>query len=111
MKASDRFPVTGASCFLDGRPLPLANLSVGGLFAVTEVPPIVGQSVVVDLVLPRRPPFRVAGMVAWVNGGKAAQLPHGFGIRITHIDFLDKLSLLDFLKRSRPSEGAVASLP
>lgn len=108
MKASDRFSVDGARCVLDGRVLPLANVSVGGLFAVSEQPPIVGQVLVVELLLPRRAPFRVSGIVTWVNSGKAAHLPAGFGLKITHIEFLDKLSLLDFLKRSGTTQVALA---
>jgi Tfp pilus assembly protein PilZ len=103
MKASDRYFVDGITCALNGRAMPVANLSVGGLFAATDDPPIEGQVVSLELRLQARPPFTILGLVTWINrpdAPKAPDLPQGFGIKITRIEFPDKLAILDLLKRS-----------
>jgi Tfp pilus assembly protein PilZ len=104
MKASDRYVIKGAACLVDGERLPVANLSVGGLFAVTERPPITGQVVSLELALPHQHPLHIRGQVTWVNqNGKGQnQMPPGFGVKITQISFVDKLALLGFLRRSNP---------
>jgi hypothetical protein len=105
MKASDRYFVKGVTCSLDGHRLRVANLSVGGLFAATTHPPMPGQVVWLELTLGDRPPFPVMGTVTWINGHekpKAADLPEGFGVKITRIAFPHKLAILDLLKRLRP---------
>jgi hypothetical protein len=104
VKASDRYVVDGVSCGLNGQRLPVANLSVGGFFAVTEEPPMEGQVVALELWLGERPPVGLLGLVSWVNGrdGHLARgLPAGFGVKITRIDLAGKLALIDQLKRSR----------
>ena len=103
MKATDRFLVEGAACFVDGQRMPVANLSVGGLFAVTDRPPIAGQVVSLDLSLPEHEaPLQIRGQVTWVNenGRRIPHMPSGFGVKITQISFVDKLALLGFLRRS-----------
>jgi PilZ domain-containing protein len=103
MKATDRFLVEGAECLVDGERLPVANLSVGGLFAVTDRPPIAGQVMSLDLALPEHsPPLHIRGQVTWVNenGQRIPHMPAGFGVKITQISFVDKLTLLGFLRRS-----------
>lgn len=105
MNASDRYLVDGISCRLDdGEAMPVSNLSVGGLFAATVRPPMLGQVVALRLSLPRREPFPLVGRVTWINdpsSPRAPDLPQGFGIKITEIAFPDKLAILDLLKRSR----------
>ena len=104
MNASDRYQVHGAACMLDGQVLPVANLSVGGLFAVTDCPPMAGQVLNLQLALPKQPPLPITGQVTWVNdNGKRAHLPTGFGIKIMHISFVDKLTLLGYLRQSYPT--------
>jgi hypothetical protein len=98
MKASDRYEVKGAACVVQGRRLPIANLSVGGFFAVTDRPPIAGQVVSLELVLPHRQLLRMSGQVVWINERIMAHMPPGFGIKITHISFVDKLALLGYLR-------------
>jgi hypothetical protein len=101
MKASDRYRVPGAACLVDGQRLPVANLSVGGLFAVTDRPPITGQVVTLQLALPAQPPLHISGQVTWINeSARVANLPPGFGVKITQISFVDKLTLLGFLRRA-----------
>jgi Tfp pilus assembly protein PilZ len=109
MNASDRYQVQGAACLLDGQMLPVMNISVGGLYAVSERPTLAGQIVSLELALPpREQPLQIQGQVTWVNDdGDADGLPRGFGIKITHISFVDKLTLLSFLRRS-DSNGAHA---
>jgi Tfp pilus assembly protein PilZ len=107
VKASDRYFVDGVSCTLNGKTMRVANLSVGGLFAATDEPPIEGQVVVFALKLRERAPFEVVGKVTWINrpadSPKSPELPEGFGIKITKIAFPDKLAILDLLKRVPPS--------
>jgi Tfp pilus assembly protein PilZ len=105
MNASDRYKVHGAACMLDGQVLPIANLSVGGLFAVTDRPPIAGQVLSLQLALPEQMPLPIQGQVTWVNmnGSHNDAVPHGFGIKITHISFVDKLTLLGYLRQSTPT--------
>ena len=102
MKASDRYFVDGVSCALRGRQMPVANLSVGGLFAATDDPPMQGLVVALEIHIQGREPFEVLGRVSWVNAPakpRAMDLPQGFGVKITQIAFPDKLAILDFLKR------------
>jgi hypothetical protein len=107
MKASDRYRVPGAACLVDGRRLAVANLSVGGLFAITDRPPITGQVLTLQLALPAQPPLQISGQVTWVNESAGlANLPPGFGVKITQISFLDKLTLLGFLRRAA-SPGSI----
>ena len=107
MKANDRYLVEGVQCRLDGPPMPVANLSVGGFFVVSEQAPMPGQVVELELTLIGRPPFRMLGMVTWINDPahpKAKDLPQGFGIKVTRISFADKLSIIDLLKRASPRD-------
>src|SRR6185436_12061061 len=85
VNASDRYRVDGAACMLDGQILPVMNISVGGLFAVSDKPPMTGQVLSMELVLPvREQPLLIQGLVTWVNtDDKVAHLPRGFGIKIT----------------------------
>jgi hypothetical protein len=102
MKASDRYFVHGVSCSLHGQRVPVANLSVGGLFAATPDPPTPGQVIDLELDLNGRA-FAIRGLVAWVNPQdrpRSRHLPHGCGIKITKIAFTDKLALLELLKRA-----------
>jgi hypothetical protein len=100
MNASDRYNVHGAACMLDGQLLPIANISVGGLFAVTDRPPITGQVLSLQLAFPQQIPLPIQGQVTWVNVKESGGTPSGFGIRITHISFVDKLTLLGYLRQS-----------
>jgi len=102
MNASDRYRVDGAACMVDGQMLPVMNISVGGLFAVSDRPPMAGQVLSMELALPvREQPLLIQGQVTWVNSdGRVEHLPRGFGIKITHISFVDKLALLGFLRYS-----------
>jgi hypothetical protein len=102
MKASDRYQVPGAACMLDGQVLPVVNMSVGGLFAVSERPPQTGQVVNLELALPdRKAPLTIQGQVTWINEeGRVRDLPRGFGVKITHISFVDKITLLGYLRHS-----------
>ena len=100
MNASDRYKVNGAACMLDGQVLPIANMSVGGLFAVTDRPPIAGQVLNLQLTLPLQTPLPVQVQVTWVNINGNGHGPQGFGVRITHISFVDKLTLLGYLRQS-----------
>jgi Tfp pilus assembly protein PilZ len=102
MKARDRYHVEGASCRLADQMLWITNLSVGGLFAATQEPPLRGQVVALDLLLPDHRQLSVLGQVTWVNsagGSMAPHLPQGFGARIVRISLPDKVALLDVLKR------------
>ena len=103
MKASDRYPVSDLTCELSGQTHLVLNLSVGGFFIATDRPPVLGQLVELSMRLPEREPFKVVGKVSWVNrdeAGKTRELPVGSGIKITKIEFPNKLAIVDYLKRS-----------
>ncbi|MCL4818132.1 MAG: PilZ domain-containing protein [Vicinamibacteria bacterium] len=105
MKAADRFDIAGATCLLQGERWPVLNVSVGGLFVATPHCPMKGQFVDLELELPGREPFTVAGVVSWINdpaAPRAPELPQGFGLRIHRIALADKVALLDLLKRQTP---------
>lgn len=103
MKPSERFFVDGVQCRLDGDGLAVANLSVGGFFAATKRPPLLGQVVKLELLLGESETYEVMGTVSWLNDGssrRAPHLPHGFGVRITRIGLPAKLAILNVLKRA-----------
>ncbi len=104
MKASDRYPVSDVTCELSGQTHLALNLSIGGFFIATDRPPVLGQIVELSVRLPEREPFKVVGKVSWVNRderGSPRDLPVGSGIKITKIDFPNKLAIVDYLKRSQ----------
>ena len=104
MKASDRYPVSDVTCELSGQKHLVLNLSVGGFFIATDRPPGLGQLVELSMRLPERDPFKVVAKVSWVNldeRGRTRELPIGSGIKITRIEFPDKLAIVDYLKRSQ----------
>jgi Tfp pilus assembly protein PilZ len=106
LKGTDRFVVDNVACAFQGTTVPVANLSVGGLFAVTNTPPPQGEMLEMDVAIKGRPSFRVMGKVAWINdakGKKVADLPLGFGFKIVRIALPDKVALVDFLKRASPA--------
>jgi PilZ domain len=114
MKATDRFNIEGVLCELGGRRFAVANLSISGLFAITDLPLTAGQHVEMTLHLPDRNPFRVRGLVSWTNDAaapRAPDLPQGLGIRITRIALPDKVALLDLLKRTSPAAVRPRILP
>jgi hypothetical protein len=102
MRATDRIPVDGVTCALDDQAMRVTNLSVSGLFAATERPPLKGQVVSLELSLPGRGAFTVVGAVTWINSREqpqARELPPGFGVRITKMPLPAKVAILDLLKR------------
>jgi hypothetical protein len=107
VKASDRYAVEGVTCRLEGRVLPVTNLSVSGLFVASDRPPLSGQAVSLELVFDGKPTFSIVGTVTWVNTAidpKAPELPPGFGVRIASIPLPAKLAILDALRRARPDK-------
>jgi hypothetical protein len=106
LKSTDRFLVEGVVCTVHGQPVPVVNLSVGGLFAATIDPPPAGELLELEVTLKARPPFRVLGKVLWINEAerpRAPSLPRGFGFKITRIALPDKIAIVDFLKRAASS--------
>jgi Tfp pilus assembly protein PilZ len=108
MKARDRYFVEGVSCLLDGRSMRVANLGTGGFFAETDQPPRLGQTLVLELVLPQRASCRVVCEVSWINGPQGRgvnELPPGFGVKLTRLDRNDREAIEELLKRSDPVLG------
>jgi hypothetical protein len=108
LKSTDRFLVEGVVCTLQGQPVPVVNLSVGGFFAATITPPPTGELLELEVTLKARPPFRVMGKVIWINEAERPRvpaLPQGFGFKITHIALPDKIAIVDFLKRASPAKA------
>jgi Tfp pilus assembly protein PilZ len=117
LKARDRYFVEGVTCLLDGESLRIANLGIGGFFAETDRPPRLGQTLVMELVLPRTA-CRVVGEVTWINSAhgryRVHELPPGFGVRLTRLERRDREMIEELLKRSDPVLGPAlgpASLP
>jgi hypothetical protein len=103
VKARDRFLLPAIACRLDGMELPVANVSVGGLFLATELAVFTGQVLELELALGGLDPFRVQARVTWLNepdDPRAPDLPRGFGVQITRIGLREKLALLEAIKRS-----------
>ncbi len=109
MKARDRFFVDGVSCRVDGEVLRVANLGTGGFFAASDRPPQLGQTLVMDLVLPNRRACRIVGEVSWINGSgqHPDELPPGFGVRLTRLQPDDREAIEDLLRHSSPVLGPV----
>jgi Tfp pilus assembly protein PilZ len=106
MKGNDRYRVDNVSCRLGDRRYEIVNLSVGGLFVACEEPPPAGQSVSLEVRLPRHEDLTIVGLVSWVNEREKPRvevLPPGFGIKIVRIAFADKMALLAFLREVDPS--------
>jgi hypothetical protein len=100
----ERYFINGVTCRLRGVDgMPVANLSVGGLFAASEQPPLVGQVVRLELVFDDRKAYEVMARVTWINESdspRAPGLPRGFGARITQIGLPAKLAIVNTLKRA-----------
>ena len=104
MKATDRHFVEEVSCVLEGAPevMRVANLSVGGLFAATRNPPQLGETVTIELRMPRHDCWLV-GRVSWINDPKSpvnAALPEGFGLMFTRVPPADQAAIREVLRRS-----------
>ena len=103
MKSHERYFIDGVICRLRGDGLPVANLSVGGLFAASDQPPLIGQVVRLELVFGDLRTYEVMAKVTWINEGnspRAPMLPRGFGVRITQIGLPAKLAIVNTLKRA-----------
>lgn len=107
MKARDRFFVDGVTCRVDGQTYRVANLGTGGFFAASDTPPRLGQTLVMDLILPKRGACRIVGEVSWINasGQHPDELPPGFGIRMVRLDPVDRDAIEDLLRLSAPVLG------
>lgn len=108
MKARNRYFVEGVSCLLDGEAFRVANLGTGGFFAESDAPPRLGQTLVMELVLPQRVKCRVVGEVSWINGTRGRhieELPPGFGVKLTRLERRDREAIEELLRRSDPVLG------
>lgn len=113
MKSRDRIALDSARCVLDGEPLAVANLSLGGFFVASERPLIAGQIVSLWLLVGGRE-IPLFGKVAWVNEREAPRhpsLPPGFGVSITRIELADKVALVEILRRASPRPGTSRGSP
>jgi hypothetical protein len=118
MKGNDRYQIPGMTCTIDGRALPVANLSVGGFFVEAAEPLTLGRPVTAVLGIRDGMAFEVQAKVVWINGAvrpRVAHLPPGFGLKILRMSFPDKMELLRILgeaglraKRARPSARPAA---
>lgn len=102
MKGSDRCHADDAYCTLGGQTLRVSNLSPGGLFACSLRPPLPGETVVVEVQLPRRT-LHVEGVVAWVNPADKPltfSLPPGFGVCFSLVGPADRRALFDYIRQA-----------
>jgi PilZ domain-containing protein len=104
LKATDRFYVEGVFCHLEGQALRVANLGPGGLFAVARKGlPHLNDTVLLDIQLRSRVPFRVMAEVSWVNDPEdpaSPDVPPGFGVRFTRITKEDGKAIEDLLRHA-----------
>jgi len=118
MKGNDRYQIPGLTCTIDGRALPVVNLSVGGLFVEATEPLGLGRSVTAVLGVRDGVAFEVTAKVAWVNAvvrPRVSHLPPGFGLKIQRMRFRDRMEILRILgeagvraPRARPSQQPAA---
>lgn len=106
MKPTDRFYVEGVFCHVDGQSLRVVNLGPGGLFAVSrKALPKLNETVLLDLQLRSREPFRVIAEVSWLNDPDdptSPDFPPGFGVRFTRITKEDGKAIEDLLRHADP---------
>ncbi|MBN2369525.1 MAG: PilZ domain-containing protein [Vicinamibacteria bacterium] len=103
MYSTDRYVLDDARAWYSEAPAPIANISVGGMFVCTPIPPMQGTAVALKLALGSRPAFVVAGVVIWTNEGKERRAPHlpaGFGFQIRKVAMEDKLHIVNHLKQA-----------
>lgn len=106
MKGTDRYHIPGLTCDLEGRELRVVNLSVGGLFAATEEPPLVGRVVTIQLRLKGPSPLEIVGSVNWLNEAGRLRVPHlgpGFGLKFLRLSFANRMELLRVLGEADPA--------
>jgi Tfp pilus assembly protein PilZ len=102
MKGSDRCHADDAFCTVQGQTLRVSNLSPGGLFAVCHHPPSAGDTVAIDVQLPRRT-LHVEGVVCWVNPPErplTQSVPPGFGLRFSEVGPGDRRALTEYIRRA-----------
>jgi Tfp pilus assembly protein PilZ len=104
MKATDRHFVEEVSCVLEGvhEVMRVANLSVGGLFAATQNPPAAGETVTIELRLPKHNCW-LTGRVTWINEPKSPitpALPEGFGMMFNRVPPGDQAAIREILRQS-----------
>lgn len=103
--ATNRCFVEDVYCVAGSERMRVANLGTGGLFAVTDHPPQVGELVILEVELAPEKSFRAVGQVSWVNSSAAPSSrdwPPGFGVRFTRIATADTAAIRDMLRRSEP---------
>jgi len=104
MKGSDRCHADDAFCSVRGQTLRVSNLSTGGLFVVSHHPPPAGDTVLLDVQLPRRT-LHFEGVVCWVNPAEQPlthSVPPGFGVRFCDVDPTDRRVLSEYIRRADP---------
>ncbi len=113
MRARDRFFVDGVACHLEGQLYRVANLGTGGFFAAGNHVPHLGQTLVMDLILPNHGACHVVGEVSWINGVTEHwdELPPGFGVKLTRIDRIDRAAIEELLRQSAPVLGPALPPP
>jgi len=72
------------------------DVSEGGIFVATYVPPPLGATVSIEVALPDGTPIKASGVVKWVRDLKAARdCSPGCGVQFTEID----ATALDAIRR------------
>ena len=102
MKGSDRCHADDAFCTLRGQMLRVCNLSAGGLFAVSHHPPAAGDTLALDVQLPRRT-LHLQAVVCWINPVDKPvtyAVPPGFGVRFCEVDPGDLSALAEYIRRA-----------
>ncbi len=106
MKGTDRYHLANVGCMFGGEQRRVNNLSVGGCYVETELPPESGLVVRLQLNLPGGSEIPAVGRVAWVNHPTTpccTWLPPGFGFQLQRVSFTDKMAILACLRSAHPS--------
>jgi Tfp pilus assembly protein PilZ len=114
LRSTDRYVLEGIRASLYGRDVTVADVSVGGIFVVTNRPPLPGTALTLALVIDDQQPFEIGGSVVWVNlpdERRAARLPEGFGFQIRKITLVDKLAIVNRLRQAETSGESLARPP
>jgi Tfp pilus assembly protein PilZ len=101
MFSTDRYILDDVRAWYSEAHVPVANISVGGVFVCTPIPPPQGTSVALKLEIGARPAFSIAGIVIWTNEGEGRRAPHlplGFGFKFRKVAMEDKLFIVNRLK-------------
>jgi hypothetical protein len=103
MLSTDRYVLNDARAVYSGSTVAIGDVSIGGIFVCTPIPPLRGTSIKLTLAFDSGNSIDVSGIVIWTNSGqerRSQRLPEGFGFQIRRVSLEDKLRLIDRIKQA-----------